>query len=95
VLAEIAALWMLRRTEPDRPRTRVPGGMFGLVLASVSLAGIILIAFYSQIIDAGWGSIGVALALMSIGAVLYFPIRKIYKPGIKDVDPFEQSLEDE
>ncbi len=95
VLAEIAALWMLRRTEPDRPRTRVPGGMPGLILASVSLAGIILIAFYSQIADAGWGSIGVALALMSIGGVLYFPIRKIYKPGVHDVDPFEQSAEEE
>jgi amino acid transporter len=95
VLAEIAALWMLRRTEPDRPRTRVPGGMAGLVVASVSLAGIILIAFYSQIVEAGWGSIGVSLALMAVGAVLYFPIRKIYKPGVSDVDPFEQSAEEE
>ncbi len=95
VLAEIAALWVLRRTEPDRPRTRVPGGMPGLVLASVSLAGIILIAFYSQIVDAGWGSIGVSLALMAVGAVLYFPIRKIYKPGVHDVDPFEQSAEED
>jgi amino acid transporter len=94
VLAEIAALWVLRRTEPDRPRTRVPGGMPGLVLASASLAGIILIAFYSQIVDAGWSSIGVSLALMAVGAVLYFPIRKIYKPGVHDVDPFEQSAEE-
>jgi hypothetical protein len=23
----IAAVWMLRRTDPDRPRARVPGGM--------------------------------------------------------------------
>ena len=95
VLAEIAALWVLRRTEPDRPRTRVPGGMVGLVVASVSLAGIILIAFYSQIVDAGCGSIGVSLALMAMGAVLYFPSARYYKPGIKDVDPFEQSLEEE
>jgi amino acid transporter len=95
VLAEIAALWVLRRTEPDRPRTRVPGGMPGLVVASVSLAGIILIAFYSQIVEAGWGSVGVSLALMAVGAVLYFPIRKIYKPGIPDVDPFEQSAEED
>ena len=95
VLAEIAALWVLRRTEPDRPRTRVPGGMAGLVLASVSLAGIILIAFYSQIVEVGWGSVGVSLALMAVGAVLYFPIRKMYKPGVPDVDPFEQSAEEE
>ena len=95
VLAEIAALWVLRRTEPDRPRTRVPGGMAGLVLASVSLSGIILIAFASQIIEVGWGSIGISLALMAVGAVLYFPIRKMYKPGVPDVDPFEQSAEEE
>jgi amino acid transporter len=95
VLAEIAALWVLRRTEPDRPRTKVPGGMFGLILASVSLAGIILIAFYSQIAEAGLGSIGVALILMAVGGALYFPIRMIYKPGVPDVDPFEQSAEEE
>lgn len=95
VLAEIAALWVLRRTEPDRPRDRVPGGMFGLILASVSLAGIILIAFYSQIVEAGWGSIGISLALMALGALLYFPIRRRYKPGVPDVDPFQQTLEEE
>lgn len=93
VLAEVAALWVLRRTEPDRPRTRVPGGMFGLVLASFSLTAIILIAFASQIIEAGWGSIGVALGLMAIGIVLYFPIRKYYKPGVPDINPFEQSAD--
>jgi amino acid transporter len=95
VLAEIAALWVLRRTEPDRPRTRVPGGLFGLILASVSLAGIILIAFYSQIATEGFSSVGVALALMAIGVVLYFPIRKYYKPGVPDIDPFEMRLEED
>ncbi len=95
VLAEIAALWVLRRTEPDRPCTRVPGGMPGLILASFSLTAIILIAFASQIIEVGWGSIGISLALMAVGAVLYFPIRKIYKPGVPDVDPFEQSSEED
>ena len=88
VLAEVAALWVLRRTEPDRPRQRVPGGMFGLTLASFSLTGVILIAFTSQILDAGWGSIGVALALMSVGGLVYLPIRKFLKPGVPDVDPF-------
>ncbi len=95
VLAEIAALWVLRRTEPSRPRTRVPGGMVGLVLASVSLAGVILLAFYSQIVEAGFTSVGVSLALMAVGAVLYFPIRKMFKPGVPDVDPFEQSAEED
>ena len=63
VLAEVAALWMLRRTEPDRPRTRVPGGKWGLVLASFSLTAIILIAFASQIVEVGFGSVGWSLGL--------------------------------
>jgi amino acid transporter len=95
VLAEIAAVWMLRRTEPDRPRDRVPGGIWGLSLISFSLAGIILIAFASQIIEVGWGSIGVSLALMMLGAALYFPIHQWIKPGIPDVDPFMESAETE
>jgi amino acid transporter len=88
VLAEIVAVWVLRRTEPDRPRDRIPGGMWGLSLASFSLAGVILIAFASQIIEVGWSSIGVSLALMLLGAVLYMPIRKLIKPGVPDVNPF-------
>ena len=88
VLAEIAAVWVLRRTEPDRPRDKVPGGMWGLGLASFSLAGVILIAFASQIIEVGWSSIGVSLALMLLGAILYLPIRRMIKPGVPDVDPF-------
>ena len=94
VLAEIAAVWVLRRTEPARPRDRVPGGVWGLSLTSFSLAGIILIAFASQIIEVGWGSIGVSLALMLLGAALYFPIRQMIKPGIPDVDPFEAGSEE-
>jgi APA family basic amino acid/polyamine antiporter len=88
VLAEIAAVWVLRRTEPDRPRDKIPGGRWGLGLASFSLAGVILIAFASQIIEVGWSSIGVSLALMLLGAVLYMPIRKLIKPGVPDVNPF-------
>jgi amino acid transporter len=95
VLAEIAAVWMLRRTEPDRPRDRVPGGMWGLSVASFSLAGVILIAFASQIIEVGWGSIGVSIALMLLGAACYFPIRHWIKPGVPDVDPYVVSGEAE
>ena len=41
------------------------------------------------------GSIGVALALMSVGGILYFPIRSRYKPGVPDVDPFEAGAGDD
>ena len=56
---------------------------------------IILIAIYSQIVEAGWGPFRGRWALMAVGAVLYFPIRKIIKPGVPDVDPFEQSAEED
>ena len=65
------------------------------VLAYIYLVLIILIAFASQIIEVGWGSIGVALALMAVGGVLYVPIRRIYKPGVPDVDPFEAGPEED
>jgi hypothetical protein len=29
-----------------------------------------------------------ALYAMAIGAVLYFPIRRLVKPGVPDVDPY-------
>jgi hypothetical protein len=47
-----------------------------------------LIAFASQIIEVGWGSIVVSLALMLLGAAFYFPIRQWIKPGVPDVDPY-------
>jgi amino acid transporter len=95
ILAEIAAVWMLRRTEPDRPRNKVPGGKWGLTLVSFSLSAVILVAFESQIIEVGWSSIGVSLVLMLLGAILYIPIRRIIKPGVPDVDPFVASEGDD
>ena len=89
ILAEFAALWKLRITEPDRPRDRVPGGTLGLVLVTLGPVAIILLAIYSQYMDAGLESLGWALGFMAVGALLYFPFRKYLKPGVPDVDPFE------
>jgi hypothetical protein len=91
ILAEFAALWKLRVTEPDRPRQAVPGGTFGLVLVTLGPTVIIVLAIVSQYIDAGFSSIGWALAFMALGVVLYFPIKLWLKPGVADVDPYVDS----
>lgn len=88
ILAEFAALWKLRFTEPNRPRQAVPGGILGLVLVTLGPTAIILLAIVSQYIDAGFSSIGWALAFMGLGVLLYFPFRKWLKPGVPDVDPY-------
>jgi amino acid transporter len=89
ILAEFAALWKLRYTEPDRPRQAVPGGIFGLVLVTLGPTVIIVLAIVSQYIDAGFSSIG--WAFMALGVVLYFPIKLLLKPGVADVDPYVDS----
>jgi amino acid transporter len=93
ILAEFAAMWKLRFTDPNRPRQAVPGGMLGLVLVTLGPTAIILLAIYSQYSEEGFQSIGWALMLMAVGALLYFPIRRWIKPGIPDVDPYRHDEE--
>jgi hypothetical protein len=76
------------------PRQKVPGGYFGLVLVTLGPVVIILLAIYSQYAEAGFTSIGYALVGMAIGAVLYFPLRRLLKPGVPDVDPFKAHEEE-
>jgi amino acid transporter len=90
-----AALWRLRYKLPDMPRQKIPGGVFGLVLATLGPAVIFALAVYSQVLEEGLSSLGLALVAMAFGAVLYFPLRAKIKPGIPDVDPFEASPEEE
>jgi amino acid transporter len=92
ILMEFGALWKLRFTKPDVPRWRVPGGYVGLVLVTLGPTAIILLAIYSQISEEGFTSVGLALAAILIGALLYLPIRKFIKPGKPDIDPFEQEI---
>jgi amino acid transporter len=93
ILAEFAAMWKLRFTHPDVPRQRVPGGYLGLILVTLGPLAIIVVAIYSQYIEAGFASLGWALAFMAIGAVLYIPIRLWIKPGIPDINPFGDDSE--
>jgi amino acid transporter len=95
ILAEFAAMWKLRFTDPDRPRQKVPGGILGMILVTLGPTIIILVAFYSQYIEEGFQSIGWALAFMAVGAILYFPFRRYLKPGVPDVDPYKEPPEEE
>src|SRR5512139_531318 len=88
LMVEFFALWKLRFTRPELPRQKVPGGYVGSTLITLAPALIIGLAIYSQYVEEGMSSISWALGAMVIGAVLYFPIRSIVKPGVPDVDPF-------
>ena len=87
-MAEFIALWVLRFKKPNLPRTKVPGGYFGLVLVTLAPAFIITLAIVSQVSEEGFNSIWLALVAMAVGAALYFPIRKYVKKGVPDVDPY-------
>ncbi len=89
ILAEFAALWKLRFTRPEIPRQKVPGGYLGLVLVTLGPTAIILLAIYSQLVEEGLTSLGLALVAIAVGALLYFPLRKYVKPGVPDVDPYQ------
>jgi amino acid transporter len=90
ILFEFLALWKLRFTLPDMPRNKVPGGYLGLVLVTLGPTAIILLAIYSQYLEEGFNSLGWALAFMAVGVLLYYPFRRILKPGVPDVDPFSE-----
>jgi amino acid transporter len=88
LLACFYALWVLRFKEPDRPRQKVPGGWFGLVLITFLMTAIVTLAIVFNYLDSGWESISWALIAMGIGALVYIPLRIWTKPGTPDVDPY-------
>lgn len=89
LMAEILALWVLRFKRRDLPRWKVPGGYVGLLYITLAPAAIITLAIVSQVLEEGMNSIIWALGAMAIGALLYIPLRKLVKPGVPDVDPYE------
>jgi amino acid transporter len=96
LLLEFLALWRLRVIKPDIPRSKIPGGWVGLVIATILPAAVIVFAIVSQVIEEGWQAIWLAVIAIVIGAILYFPFRKYLKVdrGVPDVDPYISS-EDE
>jgi amino acid transporter len=94
LMAEILALWVMRRKRPDLPRQKVPGGVAGLLYITLAPALIIGLAIWSSItVDYGMISIWLSLAAIGLGAILYFPVRALAKKNVPDVDPFQASAE--
>lgn len=94
LLACFFAVWVLRFTDRDRPRQKVPGGWFGLALITLLMTAIVTLAVVFNYLDTGFDSISWAFYAMIIGAILYFPIRKWIKPGIPDVNPYAAPVEE-
>jgi amino acid transporter len=94
IVMEFIALWRLRKLNPNMPRSRIPGGTFGLVLCTLAPFLVIGLAVYSQFSEEGLSSLGWALGLAAIGLILYFPFLKRYKPGVPDVNPYEAPPEE-
>ncbi len=90
LLLEFLALWRLRVIRPDIPRSRIPGGWIGLVIATILPAAIIIFAIVSQVIEEGWQAIWLAAIAIAIGTILYFPFRRYLKinRGVPDIDPY-------
>lgn len=89
IVFEFLSVWVLRFRMPKEKRTKVPGGWIGLFLVTLLPFTVVFVAIASQYIEEGFATIGIALALMAVGMVAYFPIRKWIKPGMPDVDAFK------
>jgi amino acid transporter len=91
LLLEFAALWWLRRKRPEIKRSKIPGGIIGLFIVTILPTLVIIMAIYSQVIEEGWASIWLALIAIVIGIVLYFVMKRFVKPGIPDINPYEEA----
>lgn len=89
LMMQFFALWKLRRSRPDISRQPVPGGYLGLGLVTLGPALMIGLAVYSQVYEEGISALWLAFAAAALGILLYYPVRKLVKPGIPDVDPFQ------
>ncbi len=87
------ALWKLRFSMPHVPRWKIPGGLPFLTLVTLGPTIVFVIAVYSQLSEEGLSSLGLALVAILSGALVYLPMRKFVKPGIPDVNPFEDPEE--
>jgi amino acid transporter len=91
LLACFYAMWVLRFKEPAKPREKVPGGWFVLVLITLSMTAVVTLAVVFNYLDSGMDSISWALYAMAIGAALYPPILFYYKIDRKKIPARGQS----
>jgi Na+/proline symporter len=61
-----------------------------LTLVTLLPAAIIILAIYSQVVDAGWRSIWISAAFIGAGVIVYFITKKYVKQrnNIPDIDPW-------
>jgi amino acid transporter len=93
LLIQFAALWRLRFTRRDLPRSRVPGGWIGLGIVTLLPTLVIALAIGYQIHDEGLWAVWGALITMAAGAILYFPFKHYLKDtrNVPDVDPYVEA----
>jgi amino acid transporter len=96
LLLEFTSLWVLRRTRPEIPRSRIPGGLVGTFFVTLLPTAVIVFAVYSQVSEEGWKAIWLAAIAIAVGAALYWPFKHWIKDrrNVPDVNPFTET-EDE
>ena len=76
ILLELAALFALRRKEPDLPRPdRIPGGTGVLVLMAIPLVAVCAFAVWAQVNDSGTISITYSFGAVGLSVLLYLVAR--------------------
>jgi amino acid transporter len=93
LLLQFAALWRLRRIRPDVPRSKIPGGLVGMIIVTFLPTVVIVLAIISQVKEEGWKSIWLAAIAIAIGVILYFPFKRYLKDArnVPDVDPYVEA----
>jgi amino acid transporter len=92
----VFSVWRLRRIRRDIPRSKIPGGLVGLIIVTLLPTAVIVFAIVSQVKEEGWKAVWLAAIAIAIGAILYFPFKHYLKDkrNVPDVDPYTSS-EDE
>ena len=90
ILLELAALFALRRKEPDLPRPyRIPGGYSVLVLMAVPLIAVCAFAVWAQYVDSGMASITFSFGAIGLSMVLYVIARHWRRRSLSQVPDAE------
>lgn len=94
LILEFAALIALRIKEPNMKRpVRVPGGWFGIILATALPMGVLTLAVYSTWQEEGIGALYLSFAAIMTGPILY-PILKYFVKKDQPSVPVEIEYED-
>jgi amino acid transporter len=95
-LLNLIALVLLRLKKPDINRPfKLPGGWFGVGLASVSLATCLTLLIYFTIKGGGdsWKQVVITGIFLSTGPFIFFLRHKSYKPKVMEEKKWIQNLQ--